>query len=143
MKVSSKRLACENTTRRIRKAELLREFAAEVYHSSPYVAPASRRHTTDKRWKLQLPKARIPTDFLTLLAHLQRLPRRVTIRARSIMLLPLSGHVSCKAIGNGIAFHWRKHCQGSFALCCFAFESHNERHQIIGVSGSILGIERQ
>ncbi len=90
-----------------------------------------------------LPKARVPTDFLTLLAHLQWLPRRVTIRARSVMLLPLSGDMSCKAIGDGIAFHWRKHCQGSFAACCFAFESHDERNQIIGVSGSILGIERQ
>jgi hypothetical protein len=136
MKVSSNRLACENTTRRIRKAELLREFAAAVYHSSPY-------GSAGVVGKLRLPKARIPTDFLTLLAHLQRLPRWVTIRARSVMLLPLSGDVSCKAIGDGIALHWRKHCQGSFAACCFAFESHNERNQIIGVSGTILGIERQ
>ncbi len=59
------------------------------------------------------------------------------------MLFPLSGNVGGKAIGDSIAFHWCKHCQGSFAACFFAFESYDEGNQIIGASGSILGIERQ
>jgi len=50
------------------------------------------------------------------------------------MLLPLSGDVSCKAIGDGIAFHGREHCQGSFAACFFAFESYDKINQILGVS---------
>ena len=95
-------------------------------------------------WGAQrLPKARIPPDFLSLFADLQRLPGRVTVLARGAVLLPSRGDLGCKANGAGAALHGCEHFQRRFTAGFVAFESYDESNQVIGVSGSILGIELQ